>query len=170
LPTEHFKAVGDLPSGLLQEFAAICGRVGKTLKDKYGPYILFEHGVRSEGVGGCGVYHAHLHAVPLPEALDPVGTLKLKFPYAELKDLNEISKRSAGLSSYLFYQDLHAGLYLFDTGPLPSQYMRKLLADSLGIQDWDWRKAGREERLLTTMRRLSEPLNGRKEIVRTPSL
>jgi diadenosine tetraphosphate (Ap4A) HIT family hydrolase len=168
LPINHFRALGDLPGPLLQEFVAICERVGNILKDQYGPHILFEHGTRSEGVGGCGIYHAHLHAVPLAEVADPIDTLKVRFPYAELTHLNEISKRSAGLSSYLFYQDSRARLYLFDTGPLPSQYMRKLLADALGNQDWDWRTAGREERLLATVQRLSEQLNCTKETALTP--
>jgi diadenosine tetraphosphate (Ap4A) HIT family hydrolase len=163
LPINHFRALGDLPGPFLQEFAAICERVEKTLKDQYGPYILFEHGTRSEGVGGCGIYHAHLHATPLAGVPDPVDVLKMRFPYTELTDLNEIRERSTGLSSYLFCQDSHARLYLFDTGPLPSQYMRKLLADALGNQDWDWRTAGTEERLLATMLRLSGQLNSTKK-------
>src|SRR5713226_3793053 len=126
LPVKHFKALGDLSGSFLDEFDAICQLVGKILGDQYGPYVLFEHGTRSEGVGGCGIYHAHLHAVPLAEVPDPVDALKSKFPYTELTHLNEISKRSAGLPAYLFYQASDAKLYLFDTGPLSSQYMRKL--------------------------------------------
>jgi len=170
LPIKHFKALGDLLGLLLEEFAAISERVGKILKDQYGPYILFEHGTRSEGVGGCGIYHAHLHVVPLAGVSDPVNALKLRFPHTELPHLSEISRRSAGLSSYLFYQDSDAKLYLFDTGPLPSQYMRKLLADALGNQDWDWRSAGREERLLATIQRLSKQFNITKESARAPNL
>jgi diadenosine tetraphosphate (Ap4A) HIT family hydrolase len=160
LPIRHFRAAGDLTGNYLDEFAAICERVGRTLKDQYGPCILFEHGTRSEGVGGCGIYHAHMHAVPLSEVPDPVEILKLRFPYADLTDL----------SSYLFYRDSDARFYLFDTGPLPSQYMRKLLADALGNQDWDWRKAGREERLLATMRVLSGQFDSAQDFADAPKL
>jgi hypothetical protein len=59
------------------------------------------------------------------------------------------------MSSYLFYQDSKARVYLFNSGPLPSQYMRKLLADALNEKDWNWREAGREEHLLATLQRLS---------------
>jgi diadenosine tetraphosphate (Ap4A) HIT family hydrolase len=169
LPIKHFKALGDLPSLLLEEFAATCEYVGKTLKDHYGPYVLFEHGTRSEGVGGCGIYHAHLHAVPLAEAPDPVDALKSKFPYAELTHLNEISKRSGDLPAYLFYQASDAKLYLFDTGPLPSQYMRKLLADALGKAEWDWRTAGKEERLLATIQRFSTQFDPTHDFVHAPN-
>jgi hypothetical protein len=86
---------------------------------------------------------------------DPVASLKALFPYEQLKCLDEIGSRSVGLPSYLFYQDAETRLYLFDTGPLRSQYMRKLLADAWGKADWDWRAAGREERLLATLERLS---------------
>jgi len=170
VPINHFTALGDLSDTLLQEFAATCERVGRTLKSQYGPYIFFEHGTRSEGMGGCGIYHAHLHAVPLAEVSDPIETLKKRFPYMELSDLSEISKRGAELSSYLFYQDSHGRLYLFDSGPLPSQFMRKLLADSLGTRDWDWRIAGTEERLLSTVRRLSEHLKSTTESAHQPDL
>jgi diadenosine tetraphosphate (Ap4A) HIT family hydrolase len=169
LPIKHFRTLGDLPGPLLEEFAAICGCVGRTLKDQYGPYILFEHGTRSEGVGGCGIYHAHLHATPLAGISDPVGALKLSFPCAEFASLSEISERSANLSSYLFCQDSDARLYLFDTGPLPSQYMRKFLADELGDKDWNWRSARREERLLSTIQRLSGPFESSTKILSKPS-
>jgi|SRR5580704_14813263 diadenosine tetraphosphate (Ap4A) HIT family hydrolase len=155
LPIKHFRALGDLPPLALEEFVAISESVKKVLENDYGPCIFFEHGTRSAGVGGCGIYHAHAHAAPLAGLSDPVDILKKRFPYATLANLNEISKESAGLSSYLFYQDTAARLYLFDTGPLPSQYMRKLLADSLGTEDWNWRNAGREDRVLATIARLA---------------
>lgn len=170
LPIKHFKALGDLPDPLFEELATISERVGKIIKVQYGPYVLFEHGTRSEGVGGCGIYHAHLHATPLAGASDPLELLKLRFSFAELSHLNEISKQSAGLPSYLFYQDSNARLYLFDTGPLPSQYMRKLLADALGEQDWNWRDAGKEERLLATIQRLSGQFDTNHDFAHTPNL
>src|SRR6266478_269312 len=169
LPIKHFKALGDLSGLFLEEFAAVSECVGKILRGQYGPYILFEHGTRSEGVGGCGIYHAHLHAVPLAQVPDPVDALKSTFPYAKLAHLNEIGERSAGLPSYLFYQDSNARLYLFDTGPLPSQYMRKVLADALGGQDWNWRDAEREERLLATIQRLSGHFESTQNSLMSPT-
>lgn len=155
LPRKHSNALGDLSAADVNELAAISRGVGEILTKEYGPYVLFEHGTRSEGVGGCGIYHAHLHAAPLGTISDPVSALKATFPYEELAEVRELNDRTAGLSSYLFYGDSKGGLYVFNTGPLPSQYMRKLLADAIGEQAWDWRTAGREERLLATIQRLS---------------
>jgi len=155
LPRLHFRAIGDLSYGVLSRLGTVLDWVGDVLKNEYGRCVAFEHGTRSGGVGGCGIYHAHLHAVPVASVPDPVSTLKAAFQYEEFDNLEEIGSRSAGLLSYLFYQGTDRRLYLFDTGPLPSQYLRKLLADALHEKNWDWRRAGREERLLATIERLS---------------
>ncbi len=158
LPCRHLKALGDLSAVDVNELATISQQVGEILTKEYGAYVLFEHGTRSEDVGGCGVYHAHLHAAPLDvisERSDLVGHLKARFPYDEMTNLREIGKRTVGLSCYLLYQDLEGKAYLFKTGSLPSQYVRKLLANAMGEQVWNWRDVGREERLLATIQRLS---------------
>ena len=166
LPSRHSRALGDLSAVDVNELAEISQRVGEILTKEYGPYVLFEHGTRFDGVGGCGIYHAHLHAAPLAPILgrsDPVSILKENFPYEEMTNLREINKRTAGLSCYLFYQDSEARGYLFKTGPLPSQYVRKLLAQALGEQVWNWRDVGREERLLATFQRLSHYFDSAKK-------
>jgi diadenosine tetraphosphate (Ap4A) HIT family hydrolase len=170
LPTKHFTAVGDLPESLLEEFTGLAKKVAATITAEYGSCVAFEHGVRPGGTGGCGIYHAHLHALSLAEVPDPVDMLKQRFAYAELSHPGQIGRQSEGLASYLFYQDARGKLYLFDTGPLPSQYMRKLIADAQGSQDWDWRTAGREERLLATMRRLSGQFDRAQDFADPPKL
>lgn len=155
IPTTHLAALGDMSDGPLNEFTELCSSVRGMFEAEYGSCIFFEHGTRCEGVGGCGVYHAHLHAVPFPEALEPLEFLVSEFPHSEFADLREVREESKGLTSYLFYQNSRGRSYLFRTGVLPSQYMRKLLAERLGSKDWDWRTAGREERLLATLTRLS---------------
>ena len=168
LPCRHSKALGDLNVVDVNELATISQRVGDILTKEYGPYVLFEHGTRTEGVGGCGIYHAHLHAVPLDTisgTFDPVGALKARFRYQEMTSLREINKRTASLSCYLFYQDSEARGYLFDTGPLPSQYVRKLLAEATGENVWNWRDVGREERLLATIQRLSHHFESPRQIL-----
>ncbi|PYU33171.1 MAG: hypothetical protein DMG28_09070 [Acidobacteria bacterium] len=156
VPTTHRTALGDIPDESLEELRRLCGRVRAVLECEYGSCIFFEHGTRLADVGGCGVYHAHLHAFPFPSFLgDPVNSLRSKFPYRELGDLSEIKRQTEGLAAYLFYQNSHAESYVFETGVLPSQYVRKLLAEALNKDDWDWRTVGREEQLLATISRLS---------------
>jgi diadenosine tetraphosphate (Ap4A) HIT family hydrolase len=159
LPLQHFRASGDLPAGSLVEVGKLLEQVGQVLNKEYGTYVLFEHGTRDPGYGGCGIYHAHVHALPFPAAADPIEMLKHKFSYREFDEFREIGVLAAGLPSYLFYRDSSGRFYLFDTGALPSQYMRRTLSDALGLDAWDWRLSGREERLLCTLGRLSDRFN-----------
>jgi diadenosine tetraphosphate (Ap4A) HIT family hydrolase len=156
VPTKHRAALGDLPALHVDELTVLCAFVRATIESEYGPCVFYEHGTRSEKSGGCGIYHAHLHAVPLSRAMDPVDLLKSKFSTRALTNLGEIRQQTQGLPSYLFYQDSLGNSYVFDTGNLPSQYMRKLLANRIGNPQWDWRTAGKEERLLATLNCLSK--------------
>jgi diadenosine tetraphosphate (Ap4A) HIT family hydrolase len=153
-PVSHYTALDEMPKIRSSELIGIWRHVRSQLSELYSPCVCFEHGARGPLNGGCGIYHAHLHVAPLNGHPNPIDALKATFPYTQLTGLNEIWNHSVRLPSYLLYQDLDATLYLFDAGTLPSQYMRKLLADALQEQNWNWRTAGREERLLATMRRL----------------
>jgi len=156
MPHEHWTTIADLPDTLVHELRALCKIVRTELKSEYGSSMIFyEHGARSEDVGGCGIYHAHLHAVPWPTTLDQIESLKSRFPYREIGSVSEIRKSAERMSTYLFYESPQGRAYVFDTGSLPSQYMRKLLAEALGTAEWDWRSSGREERVLNTLKRLS---------------
>jgi len=158
VPVSHVMALGDLQVSSLNALVRLTERVGKALAETYGPCIFFEHGTRSEGVGGCGIYHAHLHAIPLGEIVDPIDELRSRFDYTKLPSMCDVGKESLGLSTYLFYRDSNAQSYLFRTGPLPSQFMRGLIADLLGGCEWNWRSFGKEERLLSVVQHLKSQL------------
>src|SRR5258708_7399175 len=87
LPIMHWTALGDLPESLFEEFTELSKSVTSIIRDEYGSCVSFEHGVRPGSTGGCGVYHAHQHVVPLSATLDPVDSLKSKFTYKEIRHL-----------------------------------------------------------------------------------
>jgi diadenosine tetraphosphate (Ap4A) HIT family hydrolase len=156
VPVRHYTALADMPSPLTEEVADLADHVRIALSANYGSCLLFEHGSRGVCSGGCGIYHAHLHAVPLREESEPVSLLKERFGYRKLGSIGDIASESNGTDSYLYYEDLHSNRYIFDVEYLPSQYMRRLMAEALGKDEWDWRKCGREEALLSTITRLSQ--------------
>ncbi len=94
VPNRHFAALGDMSDAFVGELGILCRNVRSILKAEYGSCIFFEHGTRCVDAGGCGVYHAHLHAVPFPAALEPLELLTLEFRYRELKDLSGIGEES----------------------------------------------------------------------------
>src|SRR5579872_1366668 len=64
LPAGHICAIADLPNGHISEFEHLRSKIKAALQETYGHCIFFEHGIRGEGSGGCGIDHAHIHAVP----------------------------------------------------------------------------------------------------------
>ena len=158
VPLRHFCAMADLPSSMIEEFNDVCGRVRSALTDAYGECVFFEHGVRGSGSGGCGIDHAHMHAVPVA-AKGFLDVLTREFGGCAINDLAEIQKVVKQESSYLFFEDSSAGRHVFPVTELPSQYMRKLVADSIGKPDWDWRKCGQEPELFSTLERLTPLLS-----------
>lgn len=155
-PVTHYAAIDEVPPSLLAECRHVYRQVKESISDIYGQCLCYEHGARDQNSGGCGIYHAHLHVVPFEAYPDPIAKLKELFPYKRLKAFDDMRPLTENLSSYLFYEDMESNRYLFLSGKLPSQYMRRLLAETIGTADWDWRSAGKEERLLATTRRLAD--------------
>jgi diadenosine tetraphosphate (Ap4A) HIT family hydrolase len=154
-PLQHYAALDEMPRPLVDELADVCQRVRAILSQNYGPCVSFEHGARGPAYGGCGIYHAHMHVVPVDGIPDPVEALKERFPHRNLRTLSSIKEVPNRDSPYLLYEDFNSNRYRFSVGNLQSQYMRRVLAEAMGTNDWDWRAAGREERLLATLNRLS---------------
>lgn len=156
VPVKHYTALADLPTQLVQELSQLCGRVRRALSVTYGPALLFEHGVRAGQSGGCGIDHAHLHAVPFATAREPIEELKHRHSFKVIGGLSGVNGEVPQGSSYLYYENLSEQPCVFDVDFMPSQYVRKLLAQSLGIDLWDWREYGREKALASSIARLSE--------------
>jgi hypothetical protein len=117
------------------------GRPGQVL-------FAFEHGARSElpEKRKCTTLHAHLHVIPLDP--QPAEAVLLRVPY---------SSHSKG-DPWTFVKTLGEGeefvcSFLWsDRGYtncggtqnyLPSQHLRRVVAESLGLNQWDWRKMPR---------------------------
>jgi diadenosine tetraphosphate (Ap4A) HIT family hydrolase len=154
VPDTHFCALANLPSNQIVELDSLMQLVRSRLNDAYGECTFFEHGIRDEGAGGCGIDHAHMHAVPV--AADGVlNTLKQEFGGSRIDSLKGIRDSLPDGSSYLFFENFAGDRYLFPVNNLPSQYMRKLVAESIGKSNWDWRACGCEPELISTIQRLS---------------
>ena len=72
-----------------------------------------------------------------------------------IADINNVLPKN---SSYLFFEDSPGERYVFPTPSIPSQYMRKVVAESIGKACWDWRQSGYEPELVATTQHLSAAL------------
>lgn len=154
VPDKHACALADLSGEQTEQLEDLCLKLKLVLRRAYGECVFFEHGMRGIGSGGCGIDHAHMHAVPV-KANGVLTILMQQFDGSTVGSLGEVKKNLSCNSSYLFFEDFSGQRYVFPVDNLPSQYMRKLVADSIGKADWDWRQCGREPELASTMQRLS---------------
>src|SRR5271165_2732369 len=150
VPKVHFVAIADMPHHTLVELEELRAKLLARLSAHYGAFLFFEHGTRTKNCGGCGITHAHLHAVPFPATADPIRRLKDQWTYHSIRQFLDLKDIPMG-SSYLYYESVTNDRFAFYPEAISSQYVRRLLADALNSQDWDWRVAGRENRLVSTL-------------------
>jgi diadenosine tetraphosphate (Ap4A) HIT family hydrolase len=148
VPKSHYCSFADAPREAILEVEQVKATLIQHLSPVYGPYVFFEHGTRTSGSGGCGIYHAHLHALPL-DAKEVISSLKVEFPHRAVRSLLDLKDATPNVS-YLYCGDSSGQSWLFFPTFLPSQYMRRMIAESAGISQWDWRRSGREGGLLAT--------------------
>jgi diadenosine tetraphosphate (Ap4A) HIT family hydrolase len=140
LPIDHVETCGQLTVDARQELGELAAEM--TLRvHEFGEPIVFEHGATEPTGGGCGIYHAHLHIVPVPEptlaaTLFPeheAQALDLQGAWDALQGAHEYLLMSAG--GQTLYSDLDG-----QAGRYPSQFFRRRIADHFGLEaPWDWR-------------------------------
>ncbi len=116
------------------------------------PTVIFEHGVEACSGRGCGIYHAHVHIVPLPNLIK-VEQLVHNQKGDEYKSPIEAWQNASNCSEYLMVTDSYNKTTLFenvtDDRLFPSQFCRMRIVDLFGLpKPWDWRKYGKEEAVL----------------------
>ena len=125
------------------------GRTAALLGINAPELLVFEHGAREPRDGGCGIYHAHLHVVPVNTRLDSEGILGM----TENRTASGLRTALEALTANASYALCgHWGAefrWAALTAPLPSQYLRRRVAHALERDVWDWRAAGREPSLLS---------------------
>lgn len=159
----HHASMGCLSHGEIKELEDLMERTRHLLTRTYGRPLFFEHGV-VDGIesGGCGITHAHIHAVPLTANIDLRPLIQQSFRGCSIQSLTVLTQKAFHHRPYLFYEDQQANRCLFDlyaTTGIPSQYLRRAIASKLGSQEWDWRSFGRENKLLATLARLRNESN-----------
>lgn len=158
LPVSHIESCAGISITLLDEFCALVDDA-LLFVTKYGDPIFFEHGASECTGGGCGIYHAHLHIVPLPRQVEPVQLLPdYQSSVLTLKEaLTALDKCCnyllVGNTQYTLSNDITS-----ETSRYPSQYFRRLLTEKFELnKSWDWRTYQQPEvDLLSTINSFKE--------------
>lgn len=160
LPKTHIETMSTLSEKTFQELETFLFDLEEVISQN-GPVIIFEHGASCTTGSGCGIYHAHIHLVPVPTSVSVDNLL----PTNTDLDLFRVSSSFiSGLcklrdsSEYLIIRDTEHQVRFIESPSsfgkqYPSQYFRKTLADLFGLdRSWDWRTyQGPEQYLLDTI-------------------
>jgi len=136
----HFCSFAQLPSGMLGEFRDVRDQAISQLVRTYADPLLFEHGSSAElPSSGVCIQHAHIHLVPVQapveEWLGDFGNVTAYDMFAAA------SRRDDPPENYLWYRSQLGQEYLVRDffQPVPSQFVRRALADHLEIRTWNWK-------------------------------
>lgn len=130
---DRFAEATDLHSDVIEFLSLLTPQL-----EQFGTPLVYEHGALCDGGSGCGIYHAHMHIVPLPDQPSLCDLTGLKG--LEVNDLNASWQKASGGPDYLVVQVKdETRLFTTDVG-FGSQFMRKRLVERYGLNcDWNWR-------------------------------
>lgn len=142
MPRAHVETCARLDAGLRGELAEFVNTVSRTAR-QFGEPVWFEHGATACTGGSCGIYHAHLHVVPLPVRVAP--NLLFEAHRASGPDLLWVLDALKECDHYLLLGSedgiVFAQVEQLESVP-SSQYFRRLLCEKFGRnRPWDWREA-----------------------------
>jgi hypothetical protein len=133
--------------------------VRRLLTRHFDPPVFFEHGMvcSTNRVGAC-VDHAHLHGVPLRS--DITRRLKASHELVQIEGLHDLRGQRRLNQSYLYFENQRQENFIIRDASVPSQYLRRVIADELGLSDlWDWAAFPFEMNARATLRALTrQPL------------
>lgn len=149
----HEPSIASLDSERLRRFELLLGFVERVLAQEYSRPWIFEHGMTagSGSAGGC-IDHAHLHLLPgnlrLEECIRGLGNVE------ELRDWSALGRWRDRPYILLRGPETKPMICEAPSG-LPSQFLRRHAAESLGIGDeWNWAINSHESNIMLTKARL----------------
>jgi len=156
LPKAHVLSIAQVPRQDDRELVSLYAETKEVLRNAYSTSIVFEHGAAGPALrAGCCVDHAHLHFVPVNVDLSP--DLREAFPEFRISSLLEIRALFEKPREYLYFETNDDRKYVYAVHDIPPQYLRRLVARKLGVEDKsDWAIYRGKQELLRTISKLSE--------------
>jgi diadenosine tetraphosphate (Ap4A) HIT family hydrolase len=152
LPREHHPTIAGLPKDVLAELLVVAEDEIRNA----GEYVVaFEHGAFPSTEASCGIYHAHMHVVPVPCHVSVQDVL----PKARLAEtLKTALAETQTADEYLIFRDTEnrvGRVIPVDRHAYPSQYFRRELHRHFQCtRPWNWREYDqREQALIDVVRR-----------------
>jgi diadenosine tetraphosphate (Ap4A) HIT family hydrolase len=144
LPKKHIECMAQLSNKEIFDLELLIQKT-KIKLSEFGNVIVFEHGAHKETGGSCGIYHAHIHIVPVPSELDLSDFFYTESVVKKYDSLIECYSDLRGSSQYLMALNPDGSIYATDTSNIihqyPSQFFRKKLVEYYNLdKPWNWRE------------------------------
>ncbi len=161
LTNDHFISMAHLPASYYEELEDVHAYLVAVLMKLYVRPIIFEHGpmlvdkgMVCEGGGSC-MDHAHLHFFPVPALTSHIlARLQEQHAHYAIEHLNELRLQRDRNIPYLFFETAQGQRWVFDAPSVPSQYLRRLIAETMNIpEQWNWHLYPGSERIQSTVER-----------------
>jgi diadenosine tetraphosphate (Ap4A) HIT family hydrolase len=140
-PKSHVSNLMMLPQYAILDLQEAVSFATQRLVSIFEKPLIFEHGVTETAGTACGINHAHLHLVPIPEEVTERVALRVSKQYPAIShgsfvDIFEHHHRD---KPYLLYGLSMDELNITFEDTIPSQFMRKLISIELNRDLWDWK-------------------------------
>jgi hypothetical protein len=142
----HLTSFAQLDNDKLAEVDETLAFHEKYLGSKFGQYFRLEHGsdnITDCGSGGC-IEHAHQHLIPSPVSAE---LIKDELPWEQLDTYADLADFRGQPYIYLGHLGLH---YAVANPSLPSQWVRRKVAEAEGLEEWDWAMYHGVDELMST--------------------
>lgn len=148
----HVNSIGQLKRSEQQELKNLMVYITDFYRKNYNMEALcFEHGALNDfgQNGGCGIYHMHMHMVPIKkeeyaEIVNKVSSERENHLYnaAEIYDTSQYIRENM---TYIFIEYIDElsniwSILINDNNFFESQYMRKIVGETVHVKEWDWKK------------------------------
>lgn len=141
IPKAHYLCYGTVLQEHWQEIIELKSTITRLLKKTYMNCMFIEHGAAQDLQAGNSIDHAHLHCLPVN--VDITANTGTDRKWESIHSLSALCTLSGKNKAYLFYENTSGKKFIHvlekSENSLPSQYLRKVFADSLGLEWWDWR-------------------------------
>jgi diadenosine tetraphosphate (Ap4A) HIT family hydrolase len=158
LPKRHINTMKQLEDHEKEHLLVIMKNIMRLLgKD----YFIFEHGAFPVNGNTCGVDHAHIHFLPVERTVSKAIIESLyEFYVSRLYTDFILSLNDEINMPYLSYGNDIQEMYMCNNAFFRSQFMRELLCNKLGINDWNWRSFTNRHFFKATISELRGKIHG----------
>jgi len=160
LPKKHINTMKQLENDEQEQLLLLVKNIMRLLNKDY---YIFEHGAFPVNGNTCGVDHAHIHILPLEKTISKAIIKSINKIYTSMLYMDFIMALmdEKDMPYLSFGNDIHE-MYMCNNAIFPSQFMRKLLCNELGINDWNWRSFTNEHFLNATISKFKGKIHGIK--------